>query len=144
MSAHLPLRDKDEPWLLTEMRGHGHNRAGRFGKGALCFRQLIGRLPATAAAYLGLADSLLGLNQLSERRNILHKANVIARIQSRLGAQKQNPGEVVHLIEIVELAESSELFEQAVIVAELAERLAATDVRVQRLLSRLQKKRTNP
>jgi len=131
----LPERDADEPWLLTRLRGHVHNQRGDYDKAIECFQAALSRDPVNAESYLGLAAAYGGLNRQEERSEALRKANVIARIQNRLGWALSKEGDVDALAEIVELCREINEHECAEFVADFARRVAPEHPAIERLES---------
>lgn len=127
---------KDDPWHLLRLRGHAANRKNDFEVAIHCFQLALQSDPANSESYSGLARSYYGLNCLPEQKNAAHRAQVLTRIQNRLGWTQSSPDDVSPLLEIVDLCLEIELHEQAYVIARLANRLAPNNAEVVKRVER--------
>ncbi|GAB4137431.1 MAG: hypothetical protein Tsb009_04970 [Planctomycetaceae bacterium] len=141
--AKLPEAAENDPWLLLQMRGHSHNRQGDFRKAVKCFQLALKGDPASAASSLGLGRAYAGLKQTEKQKRALTKADVLARIQNRLGWGQNDPDDVKPFMEIAELCEQIELFEQGYLIARLAHRFSPENEEVTSLMNRLKSRLPN-
>ena len=133
----LPAVESNEPWLLLRLRGHVHNHFGRFQEAAKAFTLAIEADPSNGESYLGLGKALAGLQRQEESETALRKANVIARIQNRLGWIQVRPEDVAALWEVAELCEEIDLGSRATVIARHILKLAPQHEEAQELLTRL-------
>lgn len=136
----LPPPSASEPWLLLLIRGEAYNHQKDYRKAIRCFRFVLQTDPANPECCLGLAAAYAGLHKPVEQKRMLTKANVLARIQNRLGWGQSSPKDVQPFIEIAELCEQIELYEQGFLIARHAARSAPKNAVLQKLTSRLESK----
>jgi hypothetical protein len=103
-----------------------------------CFELVLQNDPANAECCIGLAAAYGGLNRPDDRKRVLTRSRVLARIQNRLGWGQTSPEDVQPFIEIAELCEQIELYEQGLLIAKLARRSALDDIRLQQLIPRFE------
>ncbi len=125
MVDSLPPPDEGEPWLLLRMRGQARNRRGQFAEAERCFRMVLKSDPANVASYLGLARACAGQKRLEERKEMLRIADVLGRIQNRLGWVVNETTARQPLTEIAQLCREIGLDRQAELIAELVKRIDA-------------------
>lgn len=115
----LPPPKEGDPWLLLGMRGLLQNRLGRFEEAARCYRLVLEADPANAEACQGLSQAMSGMKQLDERKVLVQKADVLGRIQNRLGWVENEEGARIPLAEIADLCRQIGLEQQARLVDDL-------------------------
>lgn len=135
--ANLPPAKPDEPWLLLRLRGHVHNHFGRFQNAADVFTMAITADPANGESHLGLGKALAGLHRVDESKQEFAKANVIGRIQNRLGWIQVRDEDVTALMEVAELCEEIDLDVRAGLIARRILELSPHHEGAKGLLSRL-------
>ncbi len=119
----LPPAKDGEPWLLLRMRGHAHNRAGRFADAERCFRLVLKTDPANPESTLGLATAFAGQRRFDERKQMLKVAEVLGRIQNRLGWAERETARKP-LAEIAQLSREIGLIRQGDLIAEIVKRIS--------------------
>ena len=134
----LPPLDPKEPWLLTTVRGYYHNHQKQFAQAADCFEMLLETDPANSAARHGLAAAYRGLGLDQERKETLEVANVLARIQNRLGWILFHEEEVDPLIEVADLCLEISMPQLSARLANRVRQLAPDAEETKSLLARVQ------
>jgi tetratricopeptide (TPR) repeat protein len=140
----LPPPSASDPWLLLLIRGQAYNRGKDYRRAIRCFQLVFQTDPANSECCLGLAAAYAGLHQPVDQKRMLAKANVLARIQNRLGWGQSSPKDVQPFIEIAELCEQIELYEEGLLIARLAARTAPKNAVLQKVIPRLESEWRNP
>jgi tetratricopeptide (TPR) repeat protein len=133
----LPPASDADPWLLSRLRGHFCNHLGQYEAALACFDRVLRTDPSCAECRLGQAQAWAGLERPNDRQRALHAANVLARIQNRLGWVQSGANAAQPLSEIAELCLAIDLVDHARIVMRLLERTSPNHAGLRRLRSRL-------
>lgn len=132
----VPGRDDSDPWLLTRHRGHWNNRLAAYDEARQDFELALRQDPTSSDSWLGIAKAFEGLGLKEQWRNALHRAQILARIQNRLGWILDHP-EPLPLLEVAELALELELQEQSQVTLQTVLALDSRNFRAKKLLKQL-------
>jgi tetratricopeptide (TPR) repeat protein len=140
MMQQLPDENDQEPWLLIRLRGHDHNDHGRHADAIRCFERMLHIDSTNAESWLGLARACHEAGDSDRHRQALETAQVLARVQNRIGWIQEDPREVRPLIEIAELCRQIGLNHHALAVAQLARRVDPDNEKLNTIFSELAEK----
>ena len=84
--ATAPAFSKDEPWLLTQLRGEWELQQNNWLEAEKHFHYMLEVDPPNAVCLMGLARAYAGLGKSSERKVVLERSLLVAKLRVDLAA----------------------------------------------------------
>lgn len=133
----LPPQSSDEPWLLLLQRGISAIDAGDGQAAIIAYEQVIKSDRTSTQAWQGLANAARITGDQPKRDRAINMARGLGRIQNHVDKVVKAADDPAGYLDVAELCLELELYQEAWVLTQRAQKLAPHDQRVESTLKRI-------
>lgn len=116
LMINAPELSRDEPWLLTQMRGQHALHHQQWEQAVLCLEHYLEQDPASTTACMGLSRAFTQIGRSEQAQTVQKRMLILAKIRPRLSdVTESNPEALEELAdncEEIDLADAAITFRQ--------------------------------